>query len=358
MSGVVSFDRGRSIVLCLLLVITAGCARPTFEPPETVVVEAGWFDMGRDYDDEGNTDEVPTHKVYLDAYAIGKYPVTNRQFADVLNWALSKGYLQDSEGNPYDGGEIYAYGKPLADTMSSGPGSQINFSVRRFEVLSRGGHGGEDFPMDNHPVLMVTWYGAVAYCNWLSEMHRLHPCYDTKTWERLQPLPNGYRLPTEAEWERAAAWESRAAGGSKHWRYGVSSDTLDTTQANFFAEEYANPLGLSSMPFTSPVDWYNGENPARLAESNIKTKRSASPAGCFDMAGNTWDWCHDWYQEDYYEKCGIANPVGPNAGAYRVGRGGSWRYNDSHCRTTDRYWNWPDYRSRYQGFRIVSSPPR
>ena len=342
--------RGKAGILLLLAIAVpaVGCAPRATPPPETVDVPAGWFEMGRPYDSDGHSDEAPVHNVYLDNYAIGKYPVTNREFAGVLNWALAKGRLQDDVGNAYNGGKVFAYGKPLADTLASAHGSQISFGAGQFEVLSRTGYNGEEFSMDEHPVVLVTWYGAVAYCNWLSEMHRLRPCYDTETWDRLRPVPNGYRLPTEAEWERAAAWD-----GQRHQRYGVGSDTLDFTQANFFESDYANPLRLTSMPYTSPVGWYNGGNLAQLAVSSVWTQNAVSPVGCYDMAGNVWEWCHDWYDAEYYARSGLANPTGPETGAHRVGRGGSWRYASDHCRAADRYWNWPEYHSRYQGFRVA-----
>lgn len=342
----------RLVLLVLFLVILIpGCNKEEKSLPAMQTVSAGWFEMGRPYDDQGEADERPVHRVFLDAYAIGRYPVTNAEYIEVLNWALQKGLLQNSAGNPYDGGEIWAYGKPIADSMTTGVGSQIHYGIGTFEVLTQKGKGGE-VSMDDHPVQMVTWYGAVVYCNWLSEMHGLTPCYDTETWARIHPVPQGFRLPTEAEWERAAAWD-----GTRHFRYGVSSDELDFTRANFYGEDYANPLGLDSMPYTSPVDWYNGVNPVSLANPEVKTVSSASPAGCFDMAGNVWEWCHDRYQDNYYSKSGFANPAGPDTGDHRVGRGGSWRYSSSHCRAADRYYNFPDYRSRYQGFRIALSPP-
>ncbi|MCK5861827.1 MAG: SUMF1/EgtB/PvdO family nonheme iron enzyme [Candidatus Hydrogenedentes bacterium] len=345
--------RGLCIVVYLSVPLM-GCSDSSLgvSPSDLVCVNAGWFEMGRSYEGGEDDDERPLHRVYLDEYAIGRFPVTNQQFVEVLNWALKKGILQNSEGTAYDGDEIYAYGKPLADTVNTGLGSQINAGIEKFEVLVRKGYGNQQFSMEQHPMQHVTWYGAVVYCNWLSEIHQLQPCYDTITWTRINPLPDGYRLPSEAEWDRAAAWD-----GKKQWRYGISSDELDVSHANYYAEDYANPMGFTTMPFTSPVGWYNGLNPVKLSDPERITIRGTSPAGCFDMAGNIWEWCHDWYGEDYYAKSGIANPIGPLTGTYRVGRGGSWRYSATYCRAADRYYNWPEYCSRYQGFRIAISPP-
>ena len=103
--------------------------------------------------------------------------------------------------------------------------------------------------MKHHPVIEVSWYGAVCFCNWLSEMEGgMTSCYDLSTWELTVPFANGYRLPTEAEWERAAAWS-----GSMHWIYGFQSHNLtDKNHCNCIAEwSYVNPLGLSANPYTS-----------------------------------------------------------------------------------------------------------
>jgi len=146
----------------------------------------------------------------------------------------------------------------------------------------------------------------VAFCNWLSEKEGLTPCYNLSTWALTVPYPNGYRLPTEAEWERAAAWD-----GSKHWIYGSLSDTLtDNARCNYWGR--ANPLGLTSYPYTSPVGWFNGTNVS--PNGSVQTVNSPSSVGAYDMSGNVWEWCHDWYGSSYYSGGAMTNPVGPGSG--------------------------------------------
>ncbi len=310
--------------------------------PEMLSVSAGTFEMGRPYEG-GNDNEVYVHEVTLDAYQIGKYPVTNQEYADVLNWALAHEYLEITES-----GLIRAYDKSIAETQTSNVTSQITYNNGEFEVRSREGHDAQMFSMVDHPVVLVSWYGAVAYCNWLSEMYGLQPCYDTATWERYEPVRNGYRLPTEAEWERAAAWD-----GSKHWRYGVTSDDLDETRANFYDEFYSNPLGLIDRPETSPVGWYNGVNVN--PNGDIQTVDSPSPVGAYDMAGSVWEWCHDWHQREYPD-APVTNPTGPPSGSYRVCRGGSWFNEASDSRAARRDSNSPTNRDEKYGFRLSRTP--
>ena len=170
---------------------------PVIVPPELVDVPAGTFQMGDPWN-EGVSVEVPVHTVYLDAYRIGKYEVTNQEYADVLNWVHGQRYLTNSSGGAYTGGPVYAYGQLIANTENSSS-SQLIYSDGMFGVRSREGHGGALYSMAVHPVVEVSWYGAVCYCNWLSERQGLQPCYDTSTWTRFEPVRNGYRLPTE-EW--------------------------------------------------------------------------------------------------------------------------------------------------------------
>jgi formylglycine-generating enzyme required for sulfatase activity len=291
-------------------------------PPagEMVHVPAGSFEMGDPWQ-EGGGDELPVHTVNLSAYAIGKYEVTNRQYADVLNWALDTLRLTDTSG------DIGAYGETILGVTSSY--CQINYSGGRFVVETRDGYA-----MDNHPVVEVTWYGAAVFCNWLSESEGLQPCYDTSTWE-CDFSRNGYRLPTEAQWERAAAWDPAQ---NRHYRYGNGSDSISASNANY---DFNNPLGLSDLPYTSPVGYFPG---------------AASPAGCLDMSGNVYEWCNDSYASDYYTSASATDPVGPEAGLYWVLRGGSWGTDSRYCRSAYRSYGTPASRNNNLGFRVVRTP--
>lgn len=310
---------------------------------ETVTVPAGTFTMGATDTEGGYGNEFPRHEVTLSSYDVGKFEVTNGEYAAVLNWALAKGYLKgDAAGNPYVGGPVYADGKMLLGISS--PYCQIAFADGAFTAKSAPSSS-VPVPMADHPVVMVSWYGAVAFCTWLSESAGLRPWYgvSSEPWELRPPLaPNGYRLPTEAEWERAAAWDGAAVPSPKHFAYGVSADTIDGTRCNY-AE--ANPLGLSMYPYTVPVGSYDGR---------AGTLDSPSPVGCYDMCGSVWEWCHDWYA--LYTVDPQENPLGPSSGSYRLLRGGSWFNDEPQCRAAYRTNESPANSSYTIGFRVVVSP--
>ncbi len=143
--------------------------------PKMEEVSAGVFMMGRRGDDHGNADEGPIHQVELDAYRIGKYEVTNEEYARFLNWALTENELEDWSGNPYSEGDVYLRGMLLLDIDEGAnyPYTQIIYDDgdEEFQVITREGND-----MSSHPVVKVSWFGAVAYCNWLSQITDLDVC--------------------------------------------------------------------------------------------------------------------------------------------------------------------------------------
>lgn len=309
-----------------------------FSPPVMVSVAAGTFTMGRrsDGDDlSGQSNEDPGHSVTLSSYSIGKYEITNKEYADILNWVKSQGYITG-----YSGDDLIYNNYTLLNISS--PSCQIKYIGNMFSVTSRDGYS-----MESHPVVMVSWYGAVAYCHWLSLRQGLVSCYNFSEWTLSDPFSGGYRLPSEAEWERAAAWD-----GTKHWIYGFQSDVNNTGRSNYRPSDFANPLSLTSYPYTAPVGWYDGIHVS--PSGNIQTTDGQSPVGCYDMSGNVFEWCND-SPSDYTGESQV-DPFGPDSGSTRIRRGGSWADNAIDCRTARRYTgDSPSTTDYVVGFRIVKS---
>lgn len=259
---------------------------------ELVLVPAGPFKMGDNFGD-GESRERPVHTVDLDAYYIGKYEVTNAQWRRFRNDV------------GYDDGHFWPRGRPM-------PKDQIPYWT---DVKN---HGGGTPGSDDYPVQGVNWDGATAYCNWLS----------AKTGKN-------YRLPTEAEWEKAAR-------GTDQRRY-PWGNTIDRS--------YANYVGSQTFDTGRPVGFYDGTK-----HGDVETHSGASPYGALDMAGNIMEWCQDWYGRDYYSVSPTKNPKGPESGAYRVMRGGMFFQDGFDLRTYARTAAWPSLQShRMIGFRVARS---
>ena len=248
-----------------------------------VFVSAGPFKMGDNFGD-GLPRERPVHTVELDAFYIAKYETTNAQWRK----------FRDDPG--YDDAKYWPEGRVA-------PKDQIPYWTQA------NNHGGGTPDSDDFPVLGVNWDSAVAYCNWVS----------AKTGKK-------YRLPTEAEWEKAAR-------GADQRRYPWGNE-IDHSFANYVGSESFD-TGMKVGSFAKGV----------------------SPYGAYDMAGNVFEWCSDWYSRDYYSVSPKKNPKGPPEGAYRVVRGGSFFLEAFDLRTYGRSAAWPSFQAhRMIGFRAVREP--
>ena len=293
-------------------------ARP---PSGMKFIPAGTFIMGAttNMGHAGYGMEMPQHRVTLDAFYMGETEVTKREWDEVYAWATNNGYA---------------------------------FGV--------GGGKGED-----HPVHSVSWYDVTRWCNAKSEKEGLSPCYWTtgsvwRTGNCINPdcdwTANGFRLPTEAEWEYAAR------GGIENRRF-PWGDTISQEQANYYSywssgtspyydydvnptKDY-NPLYTNGYPFTTPVKSF-----------------APNAYGLYEVSGNVTEWCWDWFADDYYNRSPTDNPLGtsyeslatnhyPWASLNRVFRGGRWNGTPDYCRLSYRFRWPPDSCGNTMGFRVA-----
>ena len=300
-------------------------------PDDMVYIPDGEFDMGDHHD--GMINALPIHTVTLDSFYMSKYEITNQQYCDYLNSAYPSQIKVDGGS-----GIVYASSDdlcdyPYCDTHSYDAHSQIDYSGGVFSVNIKDG----TTDMSNHPMVELSWYGAVAYCNWKSQQGGLERCYNLSTWE-CDFTKDGYRLPTEAQWEYAA----RGGENSPYYRY-PWGNTIDGSMANY--EGSGDPYETGAYPWTSPVGYYDGGQTPTGTDM-------ANGYGLYDVAGNVYEWCNDWYDAGYYSVSPTNNPTGPASGSYRVLRGGYWYYNVIYCRVAIRIYIDPDLHYDY-GFRVV-----
>lgn len=318
-----------AFVACLL---TGDCVE--CNPLGMAPIPGGSFQMG-DAFDEGSFHELPLHSVLLSPYYIDACEVTNQQYAEALNWAYAQGGLITVTDlgvlQPESAGDWH----PYCDTATSQTQSRITWDGSTFGAVPG---------KENHPMILVSWYGAAAYCNWRGAMESRPLCYDVSSWECNFSV-SGYRLPTEAEWEKAARG---GAGGHRfpwtdaetiqHARANYKSSTLfpyDTSPTRGFHPAFSS----GSYPYTSPVAYF-----------------AANGYGLYDMAGNAEEWCNDMYSATYYSTSPPSDPTGPTEGWSRLLRGGHWAVNDS-CRTAHRDAYGADNRDLITGFRCVVGTP-
>jgi formylglycine-generating enzyme required for sulfatase activity len=231
-------------------------------PAGFAFIEGGTFTMGSENDSEASSDEKPAHRVTVSGFCLARTEVTQADWESV---------------------------------MGSNPSS---------------------FKGANRPVEEVSWNDAIEYCNKRSQKEGLRPVYGSDG--SVDRQANGYRLPTEAEWEYAAR------GGSTAPRYG----DLDS------------------------IAWYSGNSGPQTHDVGQKRPNGY---GLYDMLGNVWEWTQDWYGG--YSAGSQTDPEGPASGSARVFRGGSWDGGASRARAGSRSLDDPSNRSYYLGFRPLRSLP-
>ncbi|MCX8105485.1 MAG: formylglycine-generating enzyme family protein [Ignavibacterium album] len=254
---------------------------------ELVKLKGEIFEMGDPFN-EGEVDEIPVHNVKIDDFEIGKYEVTNYQFAKFLN---EYGSVRIKSGE-YKG-EVIIYPQQNSIILSE-----------------KGWRPVEGY--EYYPVTGVTWYGANEFCKFY-----------------------GYRLPTEAEWEFAAR-----CGGKKI----LYSSVLDSASTHFY--NYNDVLPFDSLKNLSNLNFLHLESVGRFPPNDC---------GIFQMSGNLWEYCLDWYEWNYYSFSEEINPTGPFLGKYKVIRGGSYTSTSKGIRVYERSYISPDGFGIDVGFRVARS---
>jgi WD40 repeat protein len=286
-----------------------------------IVVQGGPFLMGSP---EGEPGRQPGGggletqvKVQVSGFSISPFPVTVGEFRTFIK---ATGYKTSAD---LDGG-AWTWTR---DGWKKDP--QVTWSNPGFPQT------------DRHPVVCISWYDAVAYANWLSASQKRSPAYryegrtDVMTWPlgwnvianngvQTDPTADGFRLPTEAEWEYAARGGGRAAAYMA-WAGGTSAD---------------------------PVAWYAGNRGA--PGTHPVGQKLANALGLYDMSGNEWEWCQDWFSP---APVGGSDPTGAAVGTLKVVRGGSWLWDADRARSAVRGNREPGSRNTDGGFRLVSRAP-
>ncbi len=288
----------------------AGYAQETADEG-MALIPAGVFEMG-DALNEGRPSERPLRQIDVPAFMIDRHPVTWTEWRVVHQWAVENGYSFDHPG----AGQA-----------------------------------------DDHPVQSISWFDAVKWSNARSEMEGLVPCYYTSDdftetriyrtgrvamqsdWVRWDAT--GYRLPTEIEWEKAAR------GGAEGRRFPWQVNEITHSRANYFSwQGYDYDLGPDR-------GYHPMHDEGSYPKTNAVDEFEPNEYGVKGMAGNVWEWCWDWYDEEAYTLDPETNPYGPEEGTMRVRRGGSWLTNAWHARVALRFGYEPDESRGTLGFRNV-----
>ena len=268
----------------------------------TAIIDTGTFSMGSPPKESGRKDDELPHRVrIIQPFLLGKYEVTQQQFRQVMEFSPS--HFHSS-----------ADGRDKVRTHDTG----------------------------QFPVERVSWFDAVAFCNRLSKMDGYAPYYkmgdlqyDGNSIQRAEVTVeggNGYRLPTEAEWEYACRASST----------GRFAFDLAGKKANFV--------------FRGTVTYGTRGKDRSVGRTTKVGSYRPNLWGLYDMHGNVAEWCGDWYAKDYYTQSPPEDPVGPKLGQHRVLRGGSWLVSEANCRSASRFYLTGGQCKYFAGFRVARTP--
>ena len=266
-----------------------------------IFIKGGTFEMGDVFDDNHYKDEKPVHEVTVSDFYLS-------------STVMSSAFIIDKMRKKFPGIEAtymlhFMCAVPACITLA---------------MLEKS---------DNLPLTQISWYDSISICNWLSLMDGFELVYTiegeniTVNWEAT-----GYRLPTEAEWEYAAR------EGGKKVRFGNGQNILRSDEANFDARSSCK------QPYSEVGEYRQQTVPVDSFAPNA--------LGLYNMSGNAWEWCQDFWDSEYYRHSPSNNPLGPATGNSRVVRGGSWLNDPDDCRSAFRNYVLPDYRIFNVGFRV------
>lgn len=294
-------------------------------PPGMCFIPGGRFQMG---DSQGDplvfAVANPVHTVTVSAFFMDKYEFTNERMRQVLQWALDNGLVTVNSSL------VVSTQGPTNVLVTLGRlDSEIFFSNGVFTVKA----GRTNFPAE-----YVSWFGAVACCNYLSAMSGRELCYNLTNWS-CDFSKQGFRLPTEAEWEFAAR------GGYEGLRF----PWADT---NVITHSYANYRSDTNNWYdVSPTRDYHPDYASHDPRSSPVGTFAPNNYGLYDMAGNVWEWTWDWHFR--YPSATQMNPTGPVSGFNRIFRGGSWFTKAERLTCAMRYPADPSARIDDLSFRVV-----
>ncbi|MBA3239390.1 MAG: SUMF1/EgtB/PvdO family nonheme iron enzyme [Parachlamydiaceae bacterium] len=272
------------------------------------LVEAGQAIIGDSFS-ETAINALPAAVVEVPAFLIGIYEITNAEYARWLNQAVSEGEITytaegDAQGTVFD-----REGHVLCKTKEREPLSQLSYRMIEGHVHFSPIIGKEDFP-----VIFVSWYGADLYSR-----------------------SNGWRLPSEAEWEKAASMEIRENSFPlRKFRFGFSRDEIDLTWANYKNND--TPIE-NNLVHTAKVGYFNG--------TNTNTQDAKSPYGAYDMSGNVWEWVSDFFRE--------SDSIGPKVEESKIVKGGCYDSLASGVRTAERLALPLSHTDAFTGFRVAAN---